>query len=101
MEGGTTFYFVTDGIESALSQALDAADGADVRIGGGASTVQQYLRAGLIDEMHVVIVPVLIGAGERLFDDVDIVVTGYECIDLVTSSRVVHARVARTSVGGA
>jgi Dihydrofolate reductase len=67
MEGGTTFHFVTDGIEAALERALDAAEGDDVRIGGGASTIQQYLRAGLIDEMHFAIVPVVLGSGERLF----------------------------------
>src|SRR5262245_20403761 len=62
MRGGTTFYFVTDGIESALAQARDAAAGADIRLGGGANTVQQYLRAGLVDELHVAVVPVLLGA---------------------------------------
>jgi dihydrofolate reductase len=61
MQGGTTFHFVTDGVEAALAQAFEAAGGADVRIGGGASVIQQYLRAGLVDEMHVAIVPILIG----------------------------------------
>jgi len=70
MQGGTTFYFVHDGIEAALEQAFNAADGNDVRVGGGASTVQQYLRAGLIDDMHLVIVPILLGSGERLFEAV-------------------------------
>src|SRR6188472_2011892 len=69
MEGGTTFHFVTDGIESALEQARAAAGGLDVTIGGGASTVRQYLRAGLVDEMQLHVSPVLLGAGERLFDD--------------------------------
>jgi dihydrofolate reductase len=68
MEGGTTFHFVTDGIESALEQAFVAANGSDVRLGGGASTVQQYLRAGLVDELHVPVVPILLGGGQRLFD---------------------------------
>src|ERR1700716_2945756 len=71
MQGGTIFHFVTDGIEIALERALDAAKGQDVRLGGGASTIQQYLRAQLIDEMHVAVVPVLLGGGERLFDHVD------------------------------
>ena len=69
MEGGTTFHFVTDGIESALDQARTAAGGADIRLGGGAATVREYLRAGLVDDLHVAIAPVLLGGGERLFDD--------------------------------
>lgn len=71
MEGGTTFHFVTDGIESALEQASKAAGGKDVHIGGGAQTAQQYLRAGLVDEMELHLVPQLLGAGERLFDNLD------------------------------
>ena len=69
MAGGTTFFFVTDGIEAALERAFDAAGGLDVRLGGGASTVQAYLRAGLVDELHVPVVPILLGGGERLFED--------------------------------
>jgi dihydrofolate reductase len=87
MEGDTTFYFVTDGIESAWQQAVDAAGGKDVRLGGGASTVQQYLRAGLIDEMHVAVAPVLLGAGERLFDGLDL---GAYDVQFVSSPRVGH-----------
>lgn len=94
MEGGTTFNFVTDGIEAALEHARVAADGKDIRLGGGAATIQQYLRAGLIDEMHVAIVPILLGGGERLFDNLDGPV-GYECVELVSSPTVVHARFAR------
>ena len=67
MEGGTTFHFVTGGIVSALAQAREAASGQDVRLGGGVNAIQQYLRQGLIDEMHLAISPVLLGAGERLF----------------------------------
>jgi dihydrofolate reductase len=67
MEGGTTFYFVTDGIRSALAQARDAAHGRDVQIGGGASTINQYLAAGLVDEFEISVVPLILGAGERLF----------------------------------
>jgi dihydrofolate reductase len=70
MEGGTTFHFVTDGIESALEQARDAAGDQDVALGGGASTLQQYLAAGLVDEFSVSISPILLGGGERLFDNV-------------------------------
>ena len=68
MDGGTTFHFVTDGIEAALAKAKDAADGKDVRVGGGAATIRQYLRAGLVDEMHLAISPVLLGRGEHLFE---------------------------------
>jgi dihydrofolate reductase len=95
MQGGTTFNFVTDGIESALEQAFDAADGDDVRLGGGAATIQQYLKAGLIDEMHVAIVPILLGGGERLFDHLDGGPVGYQCVELVSSASVVHVRIAR------
>jgi dihydrofolate reductase len=96
MQGGTTFHFVTDGINAALEQALDAADGNDVRLGGGAACIQEYLRAGLVDEMHLAIVPVLLGGGERLFDHRDGGPTGYECVELVSSGSVAHARLARS-----
>jgi dihydrofolate reductase len=97
MQGGTTFHFATDGIEAALARAFDAANGNDVRLGGGAATIQQYLRAGLIDEMHVVIVPILLGSGERLFDHLDGGPIGYECVEFVSSPSVVHARFARSA----
>ena len=96
MQGGTTFHFVDDGIEAALERALDAADGQDVMIGGGAATIQQYLHAGLIDELHLVIVPILLGGGQRLFDHLDGGPDGYECVQLISSSSVVHVRLART-----
>ncbi|HEU4393747.1 MAG TPA: dihydrofolate reductase family protein [Solirubrobacterales bacterium] len=70
MEGGTTFHFVTDGIESALAQAREAAGGRDVKLSGGASVAQQYLAAGLVDEMQLNVAPILLGGGERLFEDV-------------------------------
>jgi dihydrofolate reductase len=97
MKGGTTFHFVTDGIEAALERALAAADGQDVKIGGGASTVRQYLRAGLIDELDVAVVPILLGGGERLFDHLGDAPAGYECVQFVGSSTVAHVRLARTS----
>jgi dihydrofolate reductase len=96
MEGGTTFNFVTDGIESALSQAFAAAGGQDVRLGGGAATIQQYLKARLVDEIHVAIVPIFLGAGERLFDHLDGGPVGYECVEMVSSPSVTHARFVRT-----
>jgi dihydrofolate reductase len=95
MKGGTTFHFVTDGIEAALERALDAADGKDVRLGGGAATVQQYLRAGLIDDMHLVTVPILLGGGERLFENLDGGSAGYECAEMVSSPSVTHTRFVR------
>ena len=96
MQGGTTFHFVVDGIEAALERAFDAAGGDDVMLGGGASTIQQYLRAGLIDEMHLAIVPVLLGGGERLFENLDGGAEGYECVELVCSPSVAHVRVILT-----
>jgi len=96
MAGGTTFHFVDDGIEAALHRAFDAAGGQDVRLGGGVATIQQYLRAGLIDELHLAIVPVLLGGGERLFDHLDGGPEGYECVELVASPSVAHVRLART-----
>jgi len=90
MEGGTTFYFVTDGIGSALAQAFTAAAGDDVRLGGGVSTVQQYMRAGLVDELHLPVVPLMLGSGERLFDGLAGAFDGYECTELVTQGSVAH-----------
>jgi dihydrofolate reductase len=78
MDGGTTFHFVTDGIHDALQRATSAAKGQDVRLGGGVATLQQYLRAGLVDEMHVAIAPVLLGLGEHLFADIDMIKLGYK-----------------------
>ncbi|MGH6657144.1 MAG: dihydrofolate reductase family protein [Actinocrinis sp.] len=98
MDGGTTFHFVTDGIESALTQAREAADTSDIRLGGGASAVRQYLRAGLVDELHVAIVPVLLGGGERLFDNLDGGPTGFECVEFTSSPVVTHARFLRQPV---
>src|SRR3972149_889444 len=95
MEGGTTFYFVTGGIHEALDRARDAANGMDVRIGGGPNTIQQYLRAGLIDELHVAISPVLLGGGERLFEGIDVRALGYECVQFVASEKATHAVLRR------
>jgi len=95
MRGGTTFHFVTDGIEAALGRALDVAGGRDVALGGGASTAQQFLRAGLIDEMEIHVVPKLLGAGERLFDNLDGGPIGYACTGLVSSPAAAHFTYAR------
>jgi dihydrofolate reductase len=95
MEGGTTFHFVTDGIHSALAQARAAAGGKDIRIGGGVSTVRQYLSAGLIDEMHLAMAPVLLGAGENLFAGMDLPALGYTCADRVSTPAATHLTVTR------
>ncbi len=95
MEGGTTFTFVTDGIESALSQAFAAAGGRDVRLAGGAATVRQYMKAGLIDELHLVQVPILLGQGERMFEDLGGVVDLYECVEFTPSKAVSHLRIVK------
>jgi dihydrofolate reductase len=92
MAGGTTFTFVTGGIEAALEQAAAAAGGLDVRIGGGPATVRQYLRAGLVDELHVAVVPVLLGADERLLDGGE---GGLETAEFAASPSVAHVRLVR------
>ncbi len=79
MDGGTTFYFVTEGAAVALARAQDAAAGKDVRVGGGVNVIQQYLRQRLINEMHIAISPVLLGSGERLFEEVNLPALGYGC----------------------
>jgi len=90
MEGGTTFHFVTDGIHAALQKAHEAADGRDVRLGGGVATIRQYLAAGLVDEMHVAVTPVLLGAGEHLFSGVDMTKLGYRCSEHVATAHATH-----------
>jgi dihydrofolate reductase len=95
MAGDTTFYFVTDGIENALERAIQSAGDLDVLIGGGASTIQQYLRAGLIDELHIAFAPVLLGDGERLFDNLGDQPVGYQSTELVASDAAVHIRLAK------
>ena len=96
MAGGTTFHFVTGGIEAALDAAFTAAQGRNVRLGGGAATIKQYLRAGLLDELHLAIVPILLGSGERIFDHLDGGPHGLECVEFVASPAVTHVRFART-----
>jgi dihydrofolate reductase len=89
MEGGTVFHFVTDGIEAAYERAVAAANGADIRLNGGVSTVQQYLRAGLVDEMHLAVSPTLLGRGERLLDGLDGALDAFDC-EVFSSPRVAH-----------
>jgi dihydrofolate reductase len=90
MQGGTTFHFVTEGIHAALKRAKEAAQGKDVRIGGGVATIRQYLAAGLIDEMHLAMAPALLGRGENLFAGIDAVSLGYQCTQHVASENATH-----------
>ncbi len=90
MAGGTEFRFVTDGIHVALDQAIEAAAGQDVRLGGGVATIRQYLQARLIDELHLAIRPVVLGSGESLFNGVDTRTHGYRCVDHTAGERAMH-----------
>lgn len=95
MQEGTVFHFVTEGIQEALRLAREAAGERDVRIGGGVSTIQQFLRARLIDEMHLAIAPVFLGSGERLFAGLDLSALGYECVECAASAKAAHVIVRK------
>jgi dihydrofolate reductase len=95
MNGGTTFHFVTDGIHAALERAKEAAKDRDVRLGGGVATIQQYLRAGLIDEMHLAISPTVLGSGEPLFAGLDSLKLGYQCTRHVPTANATHVVLTR------
>ena len=95
MSSGTTFHFVTDGIHAALDRATEAAGEKDVRLGGGVGTIRQYLRAGLIDEMHLAISPVLLGAGEHLFTGINAPALGYHCAEHVATENATHVVIKR------
>src|SRR5262249_34012912 len=96
MAGGTEFRFVTDGIQSALKQAKEAAGDKDVRVGGGVSTIRQYLQAQLIDELHLAMRPILLGAGENLFQGLDLRALGYQGVESIAGPRATHVIVRRT-----
>lgn len=100
MEGGTTFHFITGGIHEALRLAQKAAGGKDIRIGGGVSTVRQYLEAGLIDEMHLAISPTLLGQGEDLFAGIDLPAAGFRSIEHVNSANAMHILLKKTRTPG-
>lgn len=101
MEGGTTFHFVTGGIHEALDRAREAANGMDVRIGGGVNVIRQYLQEALVDELHIAISPVLLGSGERLFEGPDLRALGYECVEFVGTEKATHVVLRRRESGGA
>ena len=96
MQGGTTFHFVTEGSEAALERAKAAAGDKDVRIGGGVATIRQYLRAGLIDELHLVLRPVIMGSGENLFAGLDLSALGYRCTEHVSTELAMHVVLKKT-----
>jgi dihydrofolate reductase len=95
MEGDTVFHFVTGGIDDALEQAARAAGGRDVRLGGGAATIREYLQAGLVDEMHVAIAPLLLGSGEHLLGGLDLPALGYACTEHVPSAAATHVTLTK------
>ncbi len=97
MAGGTTFHFVTGGIEAALALAREAAAGRDIRLGGGTATIREYLRARLVDAMHVAIAPVLLGSGEALFADIDLPALGYRCTARAATAKATHVVLTRDS----
>lgn len=101
MEGGTTFHFITGGIEEALKQAKEVAEDLDIKIGGGVSTVRQYLQAGLIDELHFVMSPVVLGRGEAMFAGIDLPALGFRVTEHVTTESATHVVLAKqgTSTG--
>ena len=95
MEGGTTFHFVTGGIHEALERAKEAAGDLDIRLSGGVSTVRQYLEAGLVDEMHIAVTPILLGSGENLFVGLDLAALGYQVIESVGTKHATHLIIAK------
>lgn len=101
MEEGTTFYFVTDGIHAALKRAGEAANGKDVLVGGGVATIRQYLQSKLIDEMHLAVVPILLGSGEHLFADLDLPTLGYHSREHVPTKSVTHVVLEKRLISGA
>ena len=101
MEGGTTFHFVTDGIHAALERAKDAAAGRDVRLGGGVATIREYLRAGLVDELHVAIAPVMLGGGESLLAGIDLPALGFERTRHACTANAMHVVMSRRAAAAA
>jgi dihydrofolate reductase len=100
MAGGTEFRFVTAGLHAALEQARAAAGGRDVRLGGGVATIRQYLRAGLVDELHLAVRPVLLGSGESLFEGLDLRALGYEWASHFAGEHATHVFLRRSALTG-
>ncbi len=100
MKGGTTFYFVTEGVRAAFEQAKKSAQGKDMRLGGGAATIRQFLEARLVDEMHIAVAPIFLGGGESLFHGVDLRELGYECVDFASTKAATHYFIARRDRSG-
>jgi len=96
MKGGTVFHFVTGGIHEALTRATETANEKDIRLGGGVSTIRQYLTAGLIDELHLAISPVLLGSGENLFTGIDMAKLGYQCTEHIATANATHVVLTKT-----
>jgi dihydrofolate reductase len=97
MSGGTTFHFVTEGIHAALERAVDAAKGQDIRLGGGVATIRQYLCAGLVDEVHLAISPILLGSGEALLQGIDVPTLGDQLREHVSTPDATHVVVTKRS----
>lgn len=98
MEGGTTFHFVTEGIHHALEKAFDSANGKDVRIGGGANVIKQYLKEKLIDEMHIAISPILLGSGQNLFSGINLTSLGYKCMEQTATENATHLIIKKVNL---
>jgi dihydrofolate reductase len=98
MSGGTTFHFVTDGIDNALARAREAAEGKDIRLGGGVATIREYVRARLVDEMHLAYAPVLLGSGECLLAGMNLPSLGYQVHAHVTTANVMHMTIAKKAL---
>ncbi len=96
MEGGTTFHFVTEGIHAALEKAFDSANGKDVRLGGGINTIRQYLKAQLVDELHLAVSPIFIGSGENLYLNLELTSLGYICTKHISSDKAIHLVIKKT-----
>jgi len=97
MEGGTTFHFVTEGITAALEKAFDSANGKDVRLGGGVNTIRQYLKAQLVDELHLVVSSVILGSGENLFMNLDLTSLGYKCLKHISTDKAMHLIIKKSN----